>query len=73
MPLTSNIVAIGQRDQKDYCFVIKPSPGTRSLNTVSYQHIQEIEEVLFVTNNHVMVKFRFGKIVVFKSDGTIVF
>ena len=73
LPLTSYMIATGQKDHKNFCFLVKPSPGSRSLNTVSYQHMYEIEEVLFVTNNHVLVKFRFGKIVTFRANGNIVF
>ena len=52
--------------------MVKPSPGTRALNTVSYQQIFEIEQMLFITNEHVLVQFRFGKIVIFNVNGKVV-
>ena len=52
--------------------MLKPSPGTRALNTVSYQQIFEIEQMLFITNEHVLVQFKFGKIVVFNVNGKVV-
>ena len=38
---------------------------------MSYQHIHEIQHITFVTEDHALVKFRSGKIVIFKKDGTI--
>ena len=73
MPLTSYMLATAQHSHKGFCFVVSPSPGSRSLNTVSHQHVSEIEEFLFVTELHMLVKFRFGKLVVFHVDGSIVF
>ena len=67
------MLATAQHSHKGFCFVVSPSPGSRSLNTVSHQHVSEIEEFLFVTELHVLVKFRSGKMVVFHVDGSIVF
>ena len=58
-------------NHKNFRFIVSPSPGSRSLDIMSYQHLHEIEHTTFVTEDHVLVKFNSGKIVTFKSDGTI--
>ena len=32
----SGMVIVGSRRQKEFCFVIKPSPGSRKLDIVPY-------------------------------------
>ena len=45
-------------------FLVKPSPGTKYLNTVSYQQIFDVEDIFFVTNDHIMIKFNYGPITI---------
>jgi len=39
---------------------------------VGYQQLHEIEQMLFVSNNHVLLKFRGGKAVTLLSNGSII-
>ena len=70
MSKTAGIIATGQRDSKEFCFVIKPAPGSRKNNVVSSQRIPDIEEMVFISNYQVLVKFKYGKCVVFYADGS---
>ena len=54
-------------------FLVKPSPGTKYLSTVSYQQVFEIKDMCFVTNEHIMVKFDFGLITIWKANGQLVY
>ena len=49
----------------------KPAPGSRKLNIVGFQQLNEIEQMLFVSNNLVLMKFRGGKTVTLYSNGCI--
>ena len=70
--MTTNLIAQCQRDHKEFCFVVKPAPGSRKLNVVGFQQLHEIKQMLFVSNNHVLMKFRGGKTVTLLSNGCIV-
>ena len=72
MPLTTNLIAVGQKEHKDFCFVVKPSPGSRKSDIVGFQQIAEIREMLFVSNQHILVRFNGGKTVTLRSNGAIV-
>ena len=37
MPLTTNVIAQCQRSHKEFCFVVKPAPGSRKISIVGYQ------------------------------------
>ena len=37
MPLTTGMIAVGRRGHKEFCFVVKPSPGSRRTDLVSFQ------------------------------------
>ena len=52
--------------------MVKPAPGSRKLNVVGFQQLHEIKQMLFVSNNHVLMKFRGGKTVTLLSNGCIV-
>lgn len=52
--------------------MVKPAPGSRKINIVGYQQLHEIEQMLFVSNNHVLMKFRGGKAVTLLSNGCII-
>ena len=54
--------------------MVKPSPGSRKLDLCSFAQIPEISDLVFISNNHILIKF--GKdttrIVHFKANGTVV-
>ena len=72
MSMTTNQIAQCQRNHKEFCFVVKPAPGSRKLNIVGFQQQYEIEQMIFVSNNHVLMRFRGGKTVTLLSNGCIV-
>ena len=69
---TSSIVTIAQNNSKEFCFVMKPAPGTRRTDIMAFNFIPEIEKMTFVSNYHVLVKFKYGKTVTFEANGEIV-
>ena len=70
--MTTNMLLVACRDQKEFCFVLKPGTGTRKISIVGFQQLHEIEQMLFVANAHVLLKFRGGKAVTLLSNGSIV-
>lgn len=37
MSMTTNMLVVGQRKQKEFCFVLKPAPGSRKISIVGFQ------------------------------------
>ena len=72
MPLTTNLIAVGQKNHKEFCFVVKPSPGSRKSDIMGFQQISEIDDMLFVSNQHILVRFKGNKTVTLQSNGAIV-
>ena len=72
IPQTTKMIAIGQQNNKIFNFFIRPSPGSRITEFVAHSQIPEIEEMTFASNDHILVKFKFGTFVTFKSDGTVI-
>lgn len=72
MSMTTNMVIVGQKEQREFCFVLKPAPGTRKISVVGYQQLHEIEQMLFVSNSHLLLNFRGGKSVTLLSNGSII-
>ena len=72
MDMTTNMISQCQRNHTEYCFMVKPAPGSRKVNIVGFQQLHEIEQMLFVSNSHVLLKFRGGKAVVLLSNGSII-
>ena len=70
--MTANMLLVAQKNQREFCFVLKPAPGTRRISIVGYQQLHEIEQMLFVTNQHVLLKFRGGKAVTLLSNGSVI-
>ncbi len=70
--MTANMIAQAQRGHREFCFVVKPAPGSRKINIVGYQQLHEIDQMLFVSNNHVLMKFKGGKAVTLLSNGCII-
>ena len=52
--------------------MLKPAPGSRKISIVGFQQLNEVEQMLFVSNQHVFIKFRGGKIVTLLSNGSII-
>ena len=69
--MTTNIIAQCHRSHKKFCFVVKPSPGSRKVNIVGFQQLHEIDQMLFVSNSHVLLKFKGNKAVTLLSNGCI--
>lgn len=56
---------------------MKPAPGSRKINIVGFQQVHEVKQMLFVSNGHILVKFRDannkpGKAVTLLSNGCMV-
>ena len=68
----SGMVAVGQRKHEEFCFVMKPSPGSRKLDLVPYSQIPDIKDMIFVTNNHVLVMFKNDNNVHYSSNGDVI-
>ena len=61
-----------KKDKDKYDFVLRPNYGQRKITLVSRQHQDEIAYMNFISNDKILVVFRFGKVVVFNSQGKIV-
>ena len=66
------MIATCHREHKTFCFVVKPSPGSRKSDIVGFQQIAEIDQMYFVSNQHILVRFKDSKTVTLRSNGTIV-
>ena len=55
MPMTTNMIAVGYNNNREFSFVVKPSPGTKRTELVGFRYQYEIKEMLFVTNQHILV------------------
>ena len=71
MPLTMNMITVAQRNNREFCFVTKPAPGSRKVSIVGFQQLFEIEQMHFVSNTHILIKFRGGKTVTLLANGSI--
>ena len=69
--MTTNMITQCQRNHKEFCFVVKPAPGSRKVNIVGFQQLHEIDQMLFVSNTHVLLKFKGDKAVTLLSNGGI--
>ena len=43
MSMTTNMLVVGQKNQQEFCFVLKQAPGTRKVSIVGFQQLHEIE------------------------------
>ena len=71
MTKMSGMLAIAEKGCKEFCFIIKPSPGSRKQDIISGKQIPDVEDMFFVSNHHVLVKFKYGKSVLFESNGSV--
>ena len=72
--MTTGMVIVGHRSHKEFAFIVKPSPGSRKLDLVAFQQIPEIQDMTFISNNHVQVKFgydTFPYTADFEANGTV--
>jgi hypothetical protein len=72
MSMTTNMIAQCQRNHTEFCFLVKPATGSRKISIVGFQQLYEIEQMLFVSNVHILLKFRGGKTVTLLSNGCII-
>ena len=72
MSMTANMIALGTKGHREFCFIVKPAPGSRRVNIVGYQQLSELNQMYFVSNTHVLLKFNGGKAVTLLSNGSIV-
>lgn len=72
MSMTTNMITLCEKNHSEFCFVVKPAPGSRRVNIVGYQQLHEIEQMLFVSNTHVLLRLRGGKTVTIMANGSIV-
>ena len=63
---------LAQKDHEEFYFVTKPAPGKRRINIVGYQQVHELQQMIFVSNTHLLVKFSGGKAVTLLSNGSVV-
>ena len=56
--MTSRVIAVGQRKQKDHCFFIKHSPGTRKTDIISNSQSSTLKEMLFISNDKLLLRFK---------------
>ena len=69
---TTSMIAIGHWDQQEFNFVVKPSPGSRKTGLISFRSTPQIQDMLFVANYHVLVRFKHNRAVTFKSNATVI-
>ena len=72
IPKTSSLVAVAERGYKEFCFIMKPSPGTRKIDIISSKQIPDIEDMFFASNNHVLIKFKYGKSLLCMTNGSVI-
>lgn len=34
--MTTNMIVVAERNQKEFCFCVKPAPGSRKINIVGF-------------------------------------
>ena len=71
MSMTANCISLAQRNNSDFCFIVGPAPGSRRINIVGYHQLYEIENMLFVSNVHILIKLRGGKAVTIMLNGSV--
>ena len=52
--------------------MVKPAPGSRKINIMGFNYLYAIEHLLFISNYHILCKFRGGQTVTMLSNGSIV-
>ena len=71
MPKSTNMISVAHAE-KGSCFLIRPAPGSRRTTFIPDNQIADIEDMSFVSNEHILVQFKNKSFVTFKSDGTVV-
>ena len=71
MAKTTNLIAIAHEATLGSCFLIRPSPGSCRTDFIPIDQIPEVNEMIFVSNRHILVQFNNQKFVTFKTDGSV--
>ena len=53
-------------------FLVCPSPGSRSMSLVGKQELFNVKNMLFISNDALLVQFNNGRMIVLKVFGQIV-
>ena len=70
MQMHTNLLCIVEKDQH-LCFLVLPSLTSRQKEIVPRQHLEDIRDMRFVSNDVVLVWDKDDKVVHFHSDGTV--
>ena len=71
MATTTNMIAVAHESEKGSCFLVRPAPGNRRTDVIPTKQISDIEDMLFVSNEHILVQFKNKAFVTFNADGTV--
>lgn len=72
MPKTTNLIAVANKDKRrSSCFLVRPSPGSRRTDFIPSNQIPEVEDMIFVSNCHILVQFKNKMYITFKANGSI--
>ena len=70
---SNNMLQVFLEGDDKFNFVVKPNLGSRRITLVSRQHQDEISYMNFISNNKILVIFKFGKIMCFNDTGKLSF
>ena len=65
------MIATCHRDHQEYCFVVRPSIGSRKIDLVGTQFSNQISAMAFVSDDIVFIKLKNGRCLTFSSNGLI--
>ena len=72
MQNTSNMLVTGANKNNQYCFLVKPSPGHRRTDLLSTAQFHELQNMYYVSNEHVILKLNSGNSLTFNINGQCV-
>ena len=58
MQETTNMITVVHKNHHEFAFVVKPSPASRKTDLVAFGMIPEIIKMIFISNSHILVKFK---------------
>ena len=67
-----NMISVQQKDYNEFCFFVCPSPGDRLLSLVGKQQLFSVQEIMFISNDSLLIFFKNGKVVTVKTQGAII-
>ena len=68
-----NVVQVFLQGKDKYDFIVRPLIGGRKVPLVSRQHQEEIKYMNFISNDKILVIFKFGKVLCYNDKGDLVF